>query len=337
MPNAVETRADYQTAVNAGALYVREDRGLVEVTGADRATWLNNLVTNEVSRLSPGEGNYAFAANAKGRTVFDLDVLVLEDRLWLDVDRRWVPRALGHLQHYVIAEDVKLADWSAKSQRVAVLGPKAGDVVRRIGFGELEPMGQLQHVGRRRAETETRMVRHDFTGLPTAEFIVVGRQAEEAARELTSAAEEIGLKRIGAPAVEVLRIEAGIPNSVDDIGEEVLPPETGQVERGISHQKGCYLGQEIIERMRAHGAPARELVGARFDGDAVVAPLSILRTGEQEVGQSRSCCCSERLQAILALAYVKTAYSNVGTALVISDGGGTRQGTIVSLPVRGRE
>src|SRR5262245_33220267 len=92
----------YRIATQAAGLLPRTDRGLLDVTGNDRVAWLNNLVTNVVKTLRPGDGNYAFAPNMKGRTVFDLNLLVLEDRIWLDGDRRWLDSARKHLAKYTV-------------------------------------------------------------------------------------------------------------------------------------------------------------------------------------------------------------------------------------------
>src|SRR5262249_33657502 len=116
------------------------------VTGRDRAKWLHNLVTNAVTTLKPGDGNYAFAPSVKGRTVFDLNILVLEDFLLLDIDRRWIETARKHLEKYTITEDVLLKDQSEDFARLGVLGPATHEVIARMGFGNIVPMPQLQHV-----------------------------------------------------------------------------------------------------------------------------------------------------------------------------------------------
>ncbi len=330
-PNIVE---QYQTALAVGGFCMREGRALIVVTGKDRAAWLNNLVTNVVKTLQPGEGNYAFATNIKGRVVFDLNILVLEDRLWLDVDRRLAETARKHLERYIITEDVQLTDLTAKLDRYAILGPRAPDAAARLGLGNLAAMSQLQHVAGEVGSSDARLVRHDFVGLLAVEIIVMGEGRSAARSAIDAVAGEFQLAELSPAAIEILRIEAGIPASVDDIDEEVVPPETNQIERGISYHKGCYLGQEVIERMRSHGVLARKLVGLRVEGQARVPRGAEIRSESSAVGRVTSCCFCEVVGAMLALGYVKTNHAKPGTPLRIAIGEGDRACEVIALPVR---
>lgn len=323
----------YEACQEVGGFCRREDRGLIELTGADRADWLNHFVTNVITTLRPGEGNYVFAPTLKGRVVFDANVLILEDRIWLDIDRRLIEKATDHLNRYIITEDVRLADISERSHRLAVLGPTAHALVQDLGFGNLVPMAWLQHSTISRDNVSILMMRHDFAGLPGAEFMLTGRVISETAAAITQAAERLNLCPVDRETINILRIEAGIPASVEDIDEDVLPPETGQRERGISHQKGCYLGQEVIERMRSHDVLPRTLVCVRFDGDAPVPPRSRLEIDGQEVGHTRSGCFSEAVRSPVSLAYVKTPCAAPGTTLIARLDEGPRAGTVVNPPL----
>lgn len=332
MSLTVQQKAEYQAAVTGAAVCLRPGRGWIEVEGKDRAAWLSNLVTNVVKTLKPGEGNYAFAVNLKGRCVFDGNILVDAERLWLDLDARLIPAALKHLDKYIITEDVRLRDRTAECGRAAILGPKAHAVVAALGFGNLVPMGQLQHVTGTIAGAEVRLIRHDFTGLATAEFVVPIGSMDAVVAAIQAAG--VGVTWISQPVVDMLRIEAGIPASVEDVDDDVVPPETMQVERGISYHKGCYLGQEVIERMRSHGVLPRRLIGLRLTGDAAPPRGSAIRIGENEVGRVTSAAWSPTLGAMLALGYLKTAYLKPSLAVTVGDGGGGQQGELVDLPVR---
>lgn len=339
MPNAPAVIAQYRAALRDGGYCDRDDRGLIEVCGADRAVWLNNLVTNVVKTLSPGEGNYTFAANIRGGVVFDASILVLEDRLWLDVDRRDVAAALSHLRRHLITEDVQLTDLSSRTRRFAAIGPAATAVAERLKLPDPALMAPLEHVGLDIAGAQARWVRHDFVGRLGAELIVSVR--EESPPAALADAHDAILARIGeldlcnleSATINILRIEAGLPASVDDIDQDVLPPETGQIERGISYHKGCYLGQEIIERMRSHGVLARRLVGLRASGDGALTSRLAVYAGSSEVGGTRSGCWSEHLGAALSLAYVKSAFAAPGTVLIVSTPDGEHSAEVVVLPV----
>jgi folate-binding protein YgfZ len=326
MPNPQTISSEYQAALRVGGFARRDDRALLSVSGADRAIWLNNLVTNVIKTLSPGDGNYAFATNVKGRVAFDMNMLALPDRIWLDIDGRQLQTAITHLNRYIITEEVQLADITSHFHRIAVMGPHTVDFVTRLGFGNLSPMSQLQHVAGAIGEHEARMMRNDYAGLTTAEFF----GDEEVVQQVESAARAAGMVALESACMELLRIEAGIPRSVEDIDEEVVPPETGQIERGINYHKGCYLGQEVIERMRSHGSLARKLVGLRIDGDAIPPRGSAIQSTGQDVGRITSACWSEALSTVLALGYLKTTYMKKGAQFSVAD----RSAALVTFPVR---
>jgi len=330
LPSAA-TLDEYSAGSAGVALHVRTSRGLVGITGKDRAGWLHNLVTNEVKKLQPGEGNYAFAVNIKGRCVFDCSILVDADRILLDVDNRWVDVAIKHLTKYTIAEDVSLKNLSAAFGRMAIMGPGATTVVGQLCGANLTPMAQLQHVAAKIANADARLIRHDFAGLPTAELII----PIDAMNRVIAAIDAVGpLPRIGDDAVQMLRIEAGIPASVDDIDDDVVPPETMQVERGISYHKGCYLGQEVIERMRSHGVLPRKLVGIRLEGDAQPARITVVNVDNAAVGRVMSSAWSPALSATLALGYMKSAHALPGKPVTIGSAGEAIAGEVVTLPIR---
>ncbi len=329
-PNATLAN-QYAIARDSAGLLARTDRALIEVTGKDRAAWLHNLVTNAVKTLQPGDGNYAFAPNAKGRTIFDCNILVLEDRLWLDLDRRWLEPARKHLAKYIITEDVTLADINSRFERFAITGPAAVEVVGRMGFGNLTPMAQLQHVPFLWNGHAGRMLRNDFTGLPSAELLIAAAGAPPLLTALLDAGRPSGLARIDPEVAETLRIEAGIPASLAEIDEEVIPPETGQIERGINYHKGCYLGQEVIERMRSHGVVARKLVGIKLSPNVQITCPAPIKVADVESGRLTSLAWSFAIDSPLGLGYLKAVHAKPGQAVTVA---GTNPGEVVPLPAR---
>jgi folate-binding protein YgfZ len=123
---------------------------------------------------------------------------------------------------------------------------------------------------------------------------------------------------VGLDALQVLRVEAGLPWSHEDIDADVLPAETRQIERAVSFTKGCYLGQEIVERMRARGAPANLLTGLRFDGE-VATGAALTRDG-QSVGRVTSAVQSFKCDRRIGLGYVKSEFADSDTQLLVVDG-----------------
>jgi folate-binding protein YgfZ len=327
--------AKHAAVCRAGGFLRSDARGIIEVRGVDRATWLHNLVTNVIATLRTGEGNYAFAVNVQGRTVFDLNALIFDDRIWLDVDRRWVALALAHLNKYIVVEDVSLTDISRDWARFSALGPATARAVESMGLGNnFDAMDALRHVPADFSGGLLHLVKNDLGPIRRAEFYVPIRQAEAFAGLLAERSEPLGMAPIDEALENVLRIEAGVPASFVDIDDQVIPPETRQVERGISYFKGCYLGQEVLERMRSRGSMARKLAAFRMAGEKTPERNAPIFVNGQEVGRITSACNSPALEAVLALGYVRMAVAVRGQLVDVATGvDATGSASVVDVPL----
>jgi folate-binding protein YgfZ len=309
----------YEAVRRAGGFYRSAQRGLIEARGKDRGGWLHNLTTNVVRTLQPGDGNYAFAINVQGRTLFDLNIIAQEDCAWLDVDHRWVAAALVHLNKYIIVEDVKLKDISSEWVRFVVLGPASGRVVAALGLpANFDVFANLQHARGAVQGTAVEAVKNNLGPVRRAELWVAADGAAQFEDALAAAARAHGAMPIAEEVAEIIRIEVGQPASIADIDDQVIPPETLQVERGISYVKGCYLGQEIIERMRSRGSMARRLVGLRVASEHLPPHNAPIFADAKEVGRATSACHSPALGGVLALGYVKTLLIDPKVALRVA-------------------
>ncbi len=315
---------EYHAACTGSALSAQPERGILRVNGADRQPWLHNLVTNEVSNLQTGEGNYAFALNVRGRILFDVNIIVRSTDILLDIDRRWLTTAAQHMDKYIIMEDVALED---ASNELVVLGVCGADLPRLTAdLGAPPKMAQLDHRPVSVGACDITAVCHDFCGIAGMQFIVPAHAAAKVWSELVAR----GFRPVGADALDILRIEHGIPAALTDLNDDILPAETGQLERAVSFNKGCYLGQEVVERMRAHRSVAKQLVGLLFE--AAPPPGAALQLDDQVIGRVTSVGHSIKLDRPIGLGYIKTAAARSTAPLVVTTDDSTIPCTVHGLP-----
>ncbi len=321
--------SEYDACERGAGLADRTYRGLLEVTGKDRAGWLHNLTTNHIARLKTGEGTYAFALDSKGRILFDMNVLVLADRIWLDLDIRWLDRARAHFEKYKVIEDVTVSDRTSAFLRLSLMGSGAGGVLALFGPSNvaIAPHFQVCHLTIEGADVAC--FRHDLCGVPATDLLVPAESAEPTFGKLRACPE---VTLVGYDAVNAHRIESAVPWPVSEINDSVLPGETGQTARAVSIDKGCYLGQEIVERMRTRGSLARHLVLIRCDGETVPEPGGKLRVDNEDVGHVTSACIAPKHRAPLALAYARPAESSAGARVRIEWADGATDGHFVPRP-----
>lgn len=328
-----DAKAEYEALRTGPAIVDRCDRALLEITGADRGSWLHNLVTNHVKELRSGDGNYAFVCNIKGRILFDLNVIIREDAIWVDLDRGFLDVAQQHFEKYTIVEDVQRVDRSDDYARVALVGDAAKRVFSEIRAAHVGQLPILGSAGLSLCESDVTAVRTDFCGPWAVELFLPNDRAIPVWEFLTDAARPVPALPVGDRAVQACRIETGIPWSGREITNETLPAETRQSDRAVSRNKGCYLGQEVVERMRSRDALAKILVGLRIEGTQLPAVPGPIELDGAPVGSVTSVCHSFAMDSVIALAFVRTKFSEPGTVLTVTWDQGRAQATVAEWPL----
>ena len=265
-------------------LYDLSWRTKIAVTGGDRVRWLNGMVSNNVRDLAPGRGVYAFLLNAQGRIQADLYAFQRGDSLLVDMERGQRDKILQLFDHYIIADDVEIVDISAKLTALGLTGPESRQVLERAQIA-VPDLAHLQFA-------EVSWQQKTITLLHSGEEAHESWQlwvAPEHAGELWDALRQAGARPIGTAALNLFRISRGIPQFGVDIRERDLPQETGQT-RALNFTKGCYLGQEIVERIRSRGAVHREFTAFAVEGTLPEPGAKILpgENEEKEVGEITS-------------------------------------------------
>jgi folate-binding protein YgfZ len=336
---------DEVLAVRRGAgLFRLGGRGLLRVEGGDRVRWLDGMVTNDVASLAPGperSGCYAALLTRQGRIVADFHVLLRDTCLWLETAREAVATAMQTLERFIIADDVSLHDASAEVERLGLEGPAAGALLA-AALGRELPLAEDACASIELAGVPVVVAAFGWSGAPARQLFAPAGAGERVAAALLAAGPPHGLVEAGAEALEVLRVEAGVPRLFAELGPDVLPAEARLV-RAVSTTKGCYTGQEVVARMASRGRVGHLLVGLRLDvaeGDAargrepgagragsLPAAGAELRIGDSVVGELTSACLSPSEGAI-ALGFVRAARAEPGTRVSVGD----REGRIAQLP-----
>ena len=303
------------------------------LTGADRQRFLHGQVTNDVNRLSVGNGCYAALTTAKGKMVTDLNIYRLEDEFLLDFEPGLSAAVAQRLEKYVIADDVQVVDVAKPYGHLSVQGPKAPEIIQRAGWGIEIPEAPMSFVKTVEASGEIYLMHQSRAGSRGYDLFVPSGGLVEIADRLVRSAHESGGRLCGWEALETARIEAGIPRFGVDMNESNLPLEAGLEERAISFTKGCYIGQEIIARVRTYGQVAKELRGLRlaFSTMLPVKGDKLFKDGK-EVGIITSVVASPRLVANIALGYVRRECNQIGNELTVRTEGGEISAKIVELP-----
>jgi len=283
-------------------------RGRIYATGDDRARLLHAMTTNHVQQLTPGTGCYAFFLNAQGHIQADVNLLCLEDRFLLDTEPETRERVFRHLDKYIIADDVALEDVTESMASVAVEGPQTAAVLAAVGAPV--PDAEYAHALWNGAIIQ----RVSETGAPGFRiFVPVEAKADWIAR-----LESAGAVYATPDEARTVRLEQGKPRYGEDIFDTTLPQETRQL-HAVHFTKGCYLGQEIVERIRSRGHVNRLLVKLEVEGESPLARGTKVTAGAAEAGEVTSSAFSPGLGRVVALAYVRAQYASEATAL---DAGG---------------
>ena len=270
----------------APAFFDLSARTKLRVTGADRIRFLNGQTTNDVRKAGAEATQESCVLNVKGH--FDAHVFLsaTPNDIWIDADQELRELLQTRLERYVIADDVKIEDVTDQSALFHVLAgsePKISDAKfdfrsRRLGID-----GWDLWVEAARAEAMKRALAADYRAMDESEW-------------------------------EVLRIESGIPRWGCELTREIIPPEANLAARAIDYEKGCYIGQEVISRMKMSGQTRQRLCGVT--SEKALAPGKELHAETKMVGHVTSAVFSERLNAHIALAIIKRGYTETGTSLI---------------------
>lgn len=326
---------EYQALTTTCALIDLSFRGRICLLGADREKFLHGQVTNEVLKLKTGEGCHAALVNAKGRMQCDLFIYKLNDELLLDFEPGLTQTVSDRLQKYIIAEDVQVVDVAPHYGLLSIQGPMAGRVVEQLGIIPQAPASFLQWSNQTHPEAgDVYVMNHPRTGSAGYDLFIPIQLLEAIAHKIKRALAEVSGSLAGWQALEIARIENAIPRFGMDMTEANLPPETGLQDRLISYAKGCYIGQEIIARIRTYGQVSKALRLLRLPTElqGLPSPGTKLFTAEgKDAGYLTSSALSPKHGGPVGLGYVRKETNSLGTSLHLGESSGGIA-TIIAIP-----
>jgi folate-binding protein YgfZ len=281
-----DPREEFSALLSGCGIYDLGFRARISLTGGDRVRWLNGMVTNNIRDLAEGRGVYAFLLSPQGRILGDLYAFNLGEALVVETDRSQVEKIIATFDHYIIMDDVEVTNISEAQTTLGVAGPNSRACLNAAGIEvpELQPLQQI--TPRCNCDcgcVECTVVRGDDATNESYEIWLAPKDVYKTWLALVAA----GATPVGSEAVEMHRIVAGIPLYGADIRERDLPQETEQV-RALNFNKGCYVGQEIVERIRSRGSVHRKLTGFLAEGAAAITVGAKILSNEKEVGEITS-------------------------------------------------
>ncbi|MFQ5897043.1 MAG: aminomethyltransferase family protein [Candidatus Methylomirabilia bacterium] len=324
---------EHRAVREAAGLVDRSLVGKVEVTGRDRVSFLQGMLTNDLKALAPGQGCPAAFLDAHGKVQALLTVFMLEDRLLLELPPGMTEKTLQALDKFLISERVVFADVTEAFALLGLHGPAAASILAGMtgSQAELEP---FQHVERSLGEAPVRLCRVDELGVPGFHLWIPGQHGADLWRQLLDVGRPYGVVPVGGSAVTVLRVEAGIPWFGHDVDEGTLLMEA-PLEHLVHYSKGCYIGQEVVARIKYRGHVNRFLTGLALEGARLPASGAVVVAGEREVGRITSSVHSLALNRPIALALLRREQQNPGTTVTVKDHDQIIPARVTALPFVG--
>jgi folate-binding protein YgfZ len=316
---------DYSAVRDGGAgLLDLSSRGRIMVSGSEAVMFLNGLITNDMKTLAANSWMAAAFPNVQGRLLAAVRILNREDGFLIDTEAATHQKVLQLVERFTLAGDFRVADLTNSTSCYSVQGSEAASIMREV-FGEESGIDRNKVAGAKFNDVDVTIIRATHTGEDGFDLFVGAGNAERLREALIDA----GAETISDVTAEVLRIEAGIPRYGVDMDESTVVTETN-LDDAVSFTKGCYLGQEIIVRIKHRGHVAKKITGITLpEHVAIENGAKILSVDDKEIGRITSSTFSQKLNRTIALGYVKYDYLAAGTEVTVSNA----KGVVTDLPM----
>lgn len=309
---------EYEVVRNGGAglIDLSAKRGRIRVSGSEATMFLNGLITNDVKNLPENRWMPAVFPTVQGRLIGAVRVIRGSEPAFL-IDTEIVSHeaVLKTISKFTLAGDFKVSDLTAETALLTLQGQGAAEILQKVFDPAVSDLPENGVVERAWQNVPVTILRASHTGEDGFDIVIDSSHKAE----LQNALEAAGAQPIGEDTLEILRVEAGIARFGQDMDETNVVPETN-LDNAVSYTKGCYVGQEIIVRIKHRGHPAKKLTAMRFESDQQIEAGAVIRSTEnQEIGRVTSAVISPKRGSI-GLGYVRYEYLAEGTRVVVGDG-----------------
>lgn len=311
---------EYRAARESVALFDTNWRATFILTGRDRVKYLHAITSNNIQALEAGRGTMALLLNPQGHILAELEIYVLADRVLVRTHASARERTSATLRKFIISSDVKIEDATETMGSFAVEGPRAAVIVEQACELRLENLSEMAIQDVAIAGIPCQVLRRSHFGDSGMEFLGRREGVRSLWQDLLAGVRAHGGEAIGMAALNALRLEAGVPWFPADFNEAMIPHEAALENTHISFNKGCYTGQEIVERVRTRGHVNRKRVGLRFSTVAPPPPGTKLRANGAEIGIVTSASFSPEAAPAIGMGYVRREQFAAGS-VVEFDGG----------------
>jgi folate-binding protein YgfZ len=297
----------------AGLIDLSASRGRIRVSGSEATMFLNGLITNDVKTLAENRWMPAAFPTVQGRLIGAVRVVRAKDSFFIDTDAESHEAVLKTVARFTLAGDFRVTDLTSETSLLTIQGKRALEVVKKLFGSSVSDLPRDGVVELEWENTQLTIIRATHTGEDGFDVLIDSARAEQLEQALVNS----GAQPVGPEVFETLRIEAGIARFGRDMDDTNVVTETN-LDDAVSYTKGCYVGQEIIVRIKHRGHVAKKLTGLRFQTDKRVEPGTLIKSVEgKEIGKVTSTAFSPKLQTTIGLGYVRYEYLTPGTTVTI--------------------
>ena len=315
-----EPQVEQEFARESVALVDKNYRAYLSFTGPDRVRYLNAILTNNIKELAEGQGDVSLLLNPQGHILAEVETYALEENLFCVSYAMIRERLIEVIEKYIIMDDVTMSDESPQYATLALEGPRVADVARELTGVELAALGELGRKKTAVASVPCWITKRSPGGVAGCEFLVGRDAVSNLWQVLLERVRKHGGGPMGYAALSAQRLAQGVPWFGYDYGEKQIPHEAGLEVSHISYTKGCYTGQEIVERVRSRGQVNRRRVELVFDNEKVPAAGELLTVDGKEVGSVTRAAVPSFLSHAIGMGYVRKDHNSPGSRLSWSGG-----------------